>query len=372
MPSLIFKNLVGQQRVQDVLSAAYANGSLAHAYLFSGESGTGKLQAAVELAMGVLCKNPEQVPCYSCESCRKVLHFAHPDLHVVFPVYLHGDMKDSDGISAKGWEQIAKDSRKLVNSPYATLNYKGIPNIPVAWMRDVNHAVLRGAIEGPMSIIIIDSVDMMNKESANTMLKVLEEPPENTIFLCLTDKHHAVLPTIISRCQNLRFGYVGDAQISDALSRLSTRELSGEERDQAVRYAMGSVGRTLFLLENPATEWTVQAAELLRLCMEEDWLALADMIDTLSARENFGACEQVLIHFIYQVRELVLKRGPAPEKYITSTDFQSLDTPRADDLFRNCRQAIAAIRARGNASLVLVNFIIAVMETIHGKKRQAY
>ncbi|MBD3346886.1 MAG: hypothetical protein GF401_17665 [Chitinivibrionales bacterium] len=364
MPKLVFNNLIGQNKVKEVLAAAFEKQILAHAYLFCGEEGTGKLQAAVELAMGLLCADTEQAPCYTCESCRKILHFAHPDLHFIFPVYLQSDQKDSEGISEKGWKHIAELSRKRINNPYVNPGSKGVPNIPVAWLHDVNHAILRGTIEGPMSVTIIDCVDMMNKASGNAMLKVLEEPPENTIMLLLTDKHHAVLPTIVSRCQSLRFGYVTNEQIRESISRLCSKPLSDEECEEAVRYAMGSVGRALFLLENPTTQWAEQASELFELCLNNNWMGIADVIDVLSARDNFDACEQVLIHFIYAVRERVMQRIEAPEKYITNKEH-AIDPCVAEELFNSCRRAISAVRARGNTALVLVNFIMSIMEILN-------
>ena len=88
MKTLKWTNLLGQERVKEMLSSAVANGTLGHAYLLCGDIGTGTFQAALELSMALLCSSDREVPCYTCEACKKVLRNAHPDFHVIMPVSL--------------------------------------------------------------------------------------------------------------------------------------------------------------------------------------------------------------------------------------------------------------------------------------------
>jgi len=192
--------------VKNVIGHAFGNGTLGHAYLFSGERGTGKFAAAVDLAMALLCQHKDVRPCGECAACRKVGAYSHPDFHVIMPlVLLPEHKKDGGSLSDEGWALAAAAAKRRLGDPYRLPQYGGIPNIPVDWIREAMEAVMRGGNEGPANVVIIDGVEAMNDKSANAMLKTLEEPPPGTVMILLTDKLHAVLPTIVSRCQIMRF-----------------------------------------------------------------------------------------------------------------------------------------------------------------------
>ena len=105
--TLLWKNLVGQDRVKEVLANAFTHEMLGHAYLFCGDEGTGKFAAALELSMALLCSDPGKAPCYACDSCTKVLRYAHPDFHVIMPVSLEKEHKKDGKLSAEGWNFLA-------------------------------------------------------------------------------------------------------------------------------------------------------------------------------------------------------------------------------------------------------------------------
>jgi DNA polymerase III delta' subunit len=206
MAILQWNKLIGQERVKNVVGHAFENGTLGHAYLFSGERGTGKFAAAVDLAMALLCQHKETRPCGECLSCRKVGSYSHPDFHVIMPLALQSEHKKDGGVlTDEGWAFAAAATKRRINDPYRLPQYGSAPNIPVDWIREANDAVMRGGTEGPANAVIIDGVDTMSHQSANAMLKTLEEPPAGTVMILLTDKQHAVLPTIVSRCQMMRF-----------------------------------------------------------------------------------------------------------------------------------------------------------------------
>ncbi len=218
---LVWKHVVGQRRIRDTLGTAFENASLGHAYLFSGPVGVGKFQTALELAFALLCNSTEEVPCYKCDACRQILTYAHPDFHCVFPLSLSKEHKaggDSSKLSDDGWKYIAEQTRFKIENPY-TVTESRIRHIPVEWIRELNHSIIRGTIQGNINVAIICDVDVMQAASANAMLKTLEEPPPNTIMFLLTPRPHAVLPTIRSRCQIIRFGSVAPDEATSALCR---------------------------------------------------------------------------------------------------------------------------------------------------------
>ena len=374
MPELQWRSFVGQERIKEVLGSAFENETLGHAYLLCGEVGTGTFAAAVELAMALLCGSEGARPCYSCQSCQKVQHYAHPDLHVIMPVPLQKEHKASDGkLSEEGWKFLSGCVEKRIANPYYPQNHDDMPTMPVEWIREVNHAIKRGALEGGRNIAILDGVDMMQKEAANAMLKTLEEPPPGTVMVLLTDRLHSVLPTIVSRCQILRFACLYPEIIkAEIAARFNTD--NNDPRLEKVAYS-GSLGQSIFLWENPLSEVAESAADFWNVCCGKDWLAVATHIDTLSRLDNYGAHEKLFEQIIHLVRNAFFDKIAGTENYIMGDrslplELKGVHTPdQAEAYVEFCEKAIGQIRARANISLVLINFAISVMEQLHGKKQ---
>lgn len=143
---------------------------IAHAYLFEGEKGTGKKQAALFLAKSLLCEHllPDYTPCGQCSHCRRIENGNHPDLHLI--------EIETDSLSIKK-QQIEALQREFAKT----------------------------TVESKCKIYIIEHADRMTIKAANSLLKFLEEPHPGTIAILLTEQYHRVLPTIISRCQTITF-----------------------------------------------------------------------------------------------------------------------------------------------------------------------
>ncbi len=378
MATLAWKRLIGQQRIKEIFSSAFSTNSLGHAYMLSGEEGTGKLQAALELAMALLCKEPENAPCYQCDSCRRILNHSHPDLHLLFPVSLRGENKGDGGISQKGWERITELTQERIKKPYVEQVFEGVPSIPVEWTRDVVHAIVRGAIEGPRCVTIIDGIDMMNKESANTMLKTLEEPPPDAIMFLLTDRLHATLQTIVSRCQVLRLGYLNPEELAAGIKMHGDQQVEDTTLKTVVPLAMGSLGRALNLIDSPDRQTAEYARSFLALCLEQNWLELGEMIDELSAGGNYEQCRRVFFRIAFLVRNASLQRSGDTQKYILedipgsqTTQIPPMEPSAARAVLKQCQDAMNALAARSNIALTLVTFGMSLPEIIHGKEYKA-
>jgi DNA polymerase III delta' subunit len=374
MAQIKWKQLAGQERIKDVLGAAYEHNTLGHAYLFCGESGTGKFAAALELGMALLCKSELAHPCYECEACRKVMHYTHPDFHVILPVSLQKEHKsDSSKLTDDGWKYISEAIGARIANPYFPREFSTIPSIPVEWMRELNHAVLRGALEGGKNVAILDGVDTMNKESANSMLKTLEEPPEGTIMILLTNRINSVLPTLVSRCQILRFSTLSPDVIRREISARYGIDPS-DPKVEAVLYT-GSLGKSIFLYENPSEEISRVALEFWNFCAANDWDAIAARIDNLSEIDDYSTFEKFFTHMMHFIRNAFYNKLKGTENYIIGKgaeefDLKGISDPvKIEELVQTCQNAIGWIQSRAQISLVLVQFAISVMETINGKKQ---
>lgn len=376
--TIVWNNLIAQDRVKEMLGSAFSGESLGHAYLFCGDEGVGTFAAALDLAMVLLCKSEGAVPCGSCPACQKLMRNSHPDFHVALPVSLEKDHKSSDGtLSKAGWDFLSSIVASKIGSPYLPLSYAGVPAIPVEWIKEVNHAVLRGAVSGDRTVVIICGIDLMNKESANAMLKTLEEPPANTFLILATDRPEAVLPTIASRCQIVRFGHVPFPEIKRALCQALGPEADDASVNRAVHFSMGSLGRALLLASADLTETVREVRDVWDLCYGSDMLAVAAKADGLAKQNDYDANARFFTSMLYLLRNSFLQKNGCSENYIDAGDtlsdpagvFERPDS--AEHLVRACNEAISSVRANGNIAIILVNFVIMVMEIIHGEKQQA-
>jgi DNA polymerase-3 subunit delta' len=196
---MVFSEIVGQDTCVTFLRRALTSGKLGHAYLFEGVEGCGKRLTALSLIAATFCAH--HTGCGTCPVCRKVLAGQHPDLHLIEP----------DGAVIK-IAQIRELQQELALRPY----------------------------EAPRKACIIEAAERFNPASGNALLKTLEEPPGNALLILLTTNAEAVLPTIRSRCQRLRFAALGE----DTISRFLVSEgVSLETARIAAAQAGGSLAR---------------------------------------------------------------------------------------------------------------------------------
>ncbi len=240
--NLSFAAIEGHEKPVTILKRALANKTLAHAYLFSGDAGIGKKMTALALAAAVNCQNagPEG-GCGACPSCRKIATGGHPDLHMLAP----------DG------EEIKIDQVRQVQ---ADLSLK--------------------PFEGAKKVLIVDGVDCMNTASSNAFLKTLEEPPGDALLLLITALPQSLLPTIRSRCQEIRFQPLPRRTLAQALMR--KRGLSEEDAWFLAALAQGSMGRGL--------EMDVEQEKAERGRVLEFWSGLAHQGpgETLALAESYA------------------------------------------------------------------------------------
>jgi len=248
LPIVGWNRVIGQERVVDVLRRAVDRDRVAHAYLFHGPEGSGKRAAAIALAQALLCERPADRPCGSCPSCARTLRLVHPDLQVLMP--FPRDAKP---------EAIRERVERLSGEPYATIDFARRSSLDdpgeasgkqvqysVSFIREELHpAMSLRAVEGKYKIAVLTDAEALRKEAANAFLKLLEEPTPNTVFVLTATRIDRLLPTIVSRCQQVRFDRLRDGDVADALVRM--RKLEPGFAATVARMADGSYGRALDL-----------------------------------------------------------------------------------------------------------------------------
>lgn len=228
---MAWSSILGQPLALRVLRAHLAQGRVAPAYLFVGPEGVGKRMAALELAKALTCEARDEGPCDDCGHCHRVARWTHPDVHW---------LESSGASEAIRIEAIRQLLGRLVLRPYMAR----------------------------CQVAILDGADRLTEEAANSLLKILEEPTERTRFVLLTARSVQCLPTILSRCQTLRFQRLSAAVIAELLIRQQVCD--GQVARIVSRLAQGS----LSLASELARDWAAYRI-ILAQCASHDpgqWL----------------------------------------------------------------------------------------------------
>jgi DNA polymerase-3 subunit delta' len=199
-------SLIGHALPQKILFQAVLSQKAGHAYLFSGEEGIGKRSVALAMAKSLLCMKPSPLGCGRCASCLKSDQKNHPDLFEIFP----------DGAFIK-ISQVKLIQEEMSLQPALSLR----------------------------KVFIVDEADRMNPEAANAFLKSLEEPPADTSFFLIASRPQAILSTILSRCQQIRFSTPPIEELVQFL--IGKRSLSEQDARHIAKRSLGKVGLALSL-----------------------------------------------------------------------------------------------------------------------------
>ena len=245
---MFFKDVIGQEEAKQRLICEAQEGKIAHARLFCGPEGIGKLPLAIAYARYLSCNNPgEKDACGVCPNCIKFNKLAHPDLHFVFPVI---KKKAKDTVSD---DFIAEWRELLNNTPYFNLNIwleeMGAENqqaqIYVKESDEIIRKLSLKSSQGGYKIMIIWLPEKMNVECSNKLLKLLEEPPSQTIFLLVSEEPDMLLTTIQSRTQRFTLYGIEEKYITERLQN----QYGLQEKD-AISIAHQSEGNFLKALES--------------------------------------------------------------------------------------------------------------------------
>lgn len=237
---MLFSQIIGQDSVKNHLRALARSGCIPHAQLFAGKSGVGKLQLALAFAQYLNCPHrTEDDSCGQCPTCLQFERLQHPDLHFAFPI-VKTDSGDTCDAFMDKWRDILLDKHYFdLNDWYKAL---GVETKQGTIYEKESMEIVRKLSLKPYGngckIMIIWQPEKMNATCSNKLLKLLEEPPEQTIFLLVSEHPELLLTTIVSRLQRLSIPPLSTQQIADQL--VSACRLSEDKAIDIARIANGS------------------------------------------------------------------------------------------------------------------------------------
>lgn len=297
-----FDAVLGQHAIKKLIAHAIEQKRLAHAFLCIGPEGTGKLALALEMAKALLCEAPDTRPCGRCGNCRKLGNITHPNLTVLFPYPK----------SAKENELTAV-RQSIAENPYHIKHGWPTANISIDSIRELKRALGLKSYQGQARLIILVQAQQMTAEATNALLKILEEPPEKTYFLLTVTEPERLLPTVLSRCQQLRFNSLPAQEIAAQLAQRT--ETDAAARELAARLANGSMRRAYELLEEDVLSVKKQAVELMRAAIKSPSSAAVFAVE-LTHKHDRVFCREILQALLIWIRDVFLMAtlGPAQAK----------------------------------------------------------
>lgn len=214
---MYFKDIVGQSKVKKELITQVKTGRIPHNQLFSSNSGVGAYELALAYTRYINCENPsEEDACGHCSSCIKMNKLVHPDVHFIFPTIKQLTSKEY----IKEWRDFVLTTPYFIIDQW--LDYINAQNSQaIIYQKDTKELIKEIAlksVEGKYKIAIIWLPERLNITGANRLLKLFEEPPKNTAFIMVSENPDQILPTILSRAQEVEIPNLTEAEIANYLS----------------------------------------------------------------------------------------------------------------------------------------------------------
>ena len=327
-----FKEIIGHQSIKNRLINTVNEGRISHAQLFLGAEGCGNLPMAVAYAQYISCLNKgSDDSCGVCESCIKFQKLVHPDLHFVFPVASSAEVKSKP----TSIQYIAQWREALLNTPYLSLaNWQEkieTGNKQLLISKNETEEILKvlslKTYESAYKTMIIWYPERFNNASSNKLLKIIEEPPNKTLFILVAQDAEQIIPTILSRTQLVKVGRIETTVLQLALEK--KYDIESAVAQKIVRQADGNFIAAQKLVEHSAIE--EEFCDLFKTWMRSAFKG--DVAGLIAWSENMASTafgrekqKQFLSYSLHLFREsLVQNYGSADLGRTTNNELQFLE-----------------------------------------------
>lgn len=235
---LKFGDILGHEQIKEHFQKAIESNKVSHAYILTGESGMGRKSLANAFALTLLCEKGKSEPCMQCHACKQVLSGNHPDL-----IYVTHEKPASIGVD---------DIRKQINDTVMVRPYSSY-----------------------YKVYLVDEAEKMTQQAQNALLKTIEEPPSYAIIILLTTNQEAFLPTILSRCVQLKLKPLRDFVVKSYLTE--SMKVPEAEADVYAAFARGNLGKAISIAASE--DFKEMHKEILHLLKHIKDMDISEMID---------------------------------------------------------------------------------------------
>ena len=367
-----WNTVIGQERVKKILQTAIRNNRVAHAYLFWGNDGVGSEAIALEFARTLLCMRQSTEACGECSGCTKMDHLQHPNLKLIFP--LPGgdsDKPDDDSMDNDVVDEIRRQTLEKARNPYFHIEIPKAKFIRIKSIREIKKESSLSNAEAGRKVFVIFDADAMNDASANSLLKILEEPLDDIHFLLTASRKDAMKQTIVSRCQLVQCSVLTEQNIADALM---TREHQDEPQARYIaRLANGSYTRAQELLGGDLNKYRADVVTFLRAALSASPSKVYDDHEEYLTGNKRNDAENLLLMLHTWMRDAIVLREGSDD--IFSID-QRNDLKSFVDKFgkRNLElcasaveRALELLRRNVYLPLVMLSLTVNLRRILHAK-----
>ncbi len=374
-----FSEVIGQQHLKQQFAQTILSGKVPHAQLFLGNVGHGGLALALAYAQMLNCERPtENDACGVCASCQKANKLVHPDIHFSHP-FPSLDKKEVATDFIADWRKM------LSKTPYFSLQEwmqyfeaeNKQANIPVKECQDIIRRLNLKSFESRYKVMIIWLPEYLGKEG-NTLLKILEEPPTDTVFILVAESQDAILGTILSRTQIIKINSIETELLSIAL--MENFDLQAENAFQIASLANGDFIEAQKLLSNESSNSAILFMEWVQLCLSpgltrktETFQQLIKWIEKFSTigRENQKNTIRYGLHFFEQLFQYQITRRldgfNLEEKQFAQNFTSRVNFDNIELLYKLLNNCHFYIERNASAKVVMMSISFKLSKILNGQ-----
>lgn len=368
-----FSAVIGQSTLKEHLIDEVKSQKISHAQMFLGKPGYGVLPLALGFVQYLFCENPSETDsCGECPSCKKVMRLQHPDLHFSFPT-VQAISKTSDGSLAEWREQITEQAYFDLNAWIRKVDVRERkPIIGVQESEEIIKKLSLRSYEGGYKVMIVWMAEEMNTSCANKLLKIIEEPPKDTLFILCTEAQESILPTIISRCQVVKVPRISLDEMSMYLR--TEMQLNSSQADSVAARVDGDFLEALEYLGDHVEQDANrdQFIQLMRVCYKKNVLDMMQWSEEIASgsREQQKIFLKYALHMFRQsmlrnYTEDHLTRVSEEEDAFLKNFARFITGNNVYDFMKTFDEAHYHIERNANPKILFMNLCFNVMRYIH-------
>lgn len=381
-----FKNIIGQDNLKNRLIESVRENRVAHAQLFFGGMGHGKLPLALAYAQFINCRDEEKLDkgdsCGTCSSCIKYEKLIHPDLHFVFPVAAtkHVKEKPVSRLFMEQWRELLAENQYFVSLSdwYEKLDIeRKQAGINVEECNQIIRTLNYTSYESEYKVMVIWMLEKLNYQAAPKLLKILEEPPEKTLFLLIAEQPDQIISTIRSRLLMIKVPKI-DERILDTACRKQL-DLDPAQAKALTRLANGSFKQAMYLVRQVGARQKIfeKFRDWMRMCYSLDVKAIMNFSEEVGreSRETNKSFLQFGLTVLRNCLAMNYTDGETVRVVETEKDFVMKFSPfihqdNAQLFSEEFNKAIYHIERNAQASLLFLDLSLTVAKLVKMKPKQ--
>jgi len=379
-----FSEVIGLERMKEELGGGITHNRIAHAQLFYGSKGSGKLALAVAYARRLNCQSPEKNDsCNNCPSCLKFSKLIHPDLHLLFPIIRTSstDNKTSDDFVGDWREQFLKNPYFSLSKWLSYYKKKFLEKISdkkkeaVIYshqIKELNRKLTLKIFEAKYRVVIIWMPEKMNIKAANKFLKLLEEPPNKTILLLVSEDKGLIIDTILSRLQHTR---TPSYTVKDTIENSKIQK--SENFLNFCRLSNGNMGKVWSYTDEVLPASFFEEFKVLnRLCFKNNFSEISDWCDAISfknreqQRDFLGYCLTIFREcLVYNFSDQNINLLTIEEKGFLENFAKFVHQENSISIISLFEGAIKKIKRNANSKIIFFQLALELSDLLKLKRK---